>query len=434
MSTALHKGVDRRGGFTLVEMLVVITIIGILVALLLPALAAAREAARGTACRSNLRQFYVGLATFSDRDPMNRFCTGSYDSLRDGCVDTVGWVADLVNSGACKPQELLCPSNPGKGSEKLNDYVGGNSNTVAKEGLLDPSLLQVGACKIINGLAGNPQGQAQAVAEHLLGKGYGTNYMSVWFLARSAPRIQQTITGSGSSAVVVHYYPTTSSITPSYLAAIKGLGGTQGPLSRSRLDNSGFSSSVVPLLADSNVGDAKEAFLATTIPGFMSAGHRLVETSSDGPCLRDAVVSGGVGRLAAWGADSTGPVTIYDSSVPSVPPYSGNVYFQEQPPKGQPLVYPYNHLQDYRDIGPVHGSGRGGAANVLFGDGSVKTFSDQNGDGFLNPGFVIPTSATPAEIAGIGYADSIIELPPAQIFSGVFLDKFAGKENLDQAN
>jgi prepilin-type N-terminal cleavage/methylation domain-containing protein/prepilin-type processing-associated H-X9-DG protein len=434
MSSTLRYRVFRRGGFTLVEMLVVIAIIGILVALLLPALAAAREAARSTACKSNLRQFYVGLATFSERDPMNRLCTGAYDSLRDGCVDTVGWVADLVNSGACKPQELLCPSNPAKGSEKLNDYVGGNSNTVAKEGLLDPTLLQVGACKIINNLAGNAPAQAQAVAEHLLGKGYGTNYISTWFLVRSAPRIQQTVTGSGSSAVVVHFYPTSNSINPSYLSAIKGLGGTQGPLTRSRLDNSGFSSSVVPLLADGNVGDAKEAFLATTIPGFLPAGHRLAESFADGPCLRDAQLTGGVGRLAAWGANTTGPVIIYDSSVPTVPPYAGNIYFQEQPPKGEPLIYPYNHLQDYRDIGPVHGSGRGGSANVLFGDGSVKTFGDQNGDGYLNPGFVVPPSATPAEIAGIGYADSIIELPPAQIFSGVFLDKFSGKENLDQSN
>lgn len=434
MSTTLHKCVARRGGFTLVEMLVVITIIGILVALLLPALAAAREAARATACKSNLRQFYVGLATFADRDPMNRLCTGAYDSVRDGCVDTVGWVADLVNTGACKPQELLCPSNPSKGSEKLNDYVGGNSNTVPKEGLLDTSLLQVGACKIINGLVGNAPAQAQAVATHLLGKGYGTNYVSSWFLVRSAPRVQQTITGSGSSAVVVHFYPTTRSISPSFLAAIKGLGGTQGPLSRNRLDQSGFSASVIPLLGDANVGDVKEAFLATSIPGFLPAGHRLCESFTDGPALRDASVSGGIGQLAAWGSDSTGPVTIYDSSVPTVAPYLGNVYFQEQPPKGEPLIFPYRHLQDYRDFGPVHGSGRGGSCNVLFGDGSVKTFNDQNGDGYLNPGFVIPPSATPAEISGIGYADSIIELPPAQIFSGVFLDKFSGKENLDQAN
>jgi prepilin-type N-terminal cleavage/methylation domain-containing protein/prepilin-type processing-associated H-X9-DG protein len=56
----------RPAGFTLVELLVVIAVVGILIALLLPAIQAARESARRTSCTSNMRQLGVALATYHD--------------------------------------------------------------------------------------------------------------------------------------------------------------------------------------------------------------------------------------------------------------------------------------------------------------------------------------------------------------------------------
>ena len=135
-----------RSGFTLVELLVVIAIIGVLIALLLPAVQAAREAARRTQCTNNLKQF--GLAMQNYHDVHKFFPAGSLDTglsvharLLPYMEETAvhGLVrfdrpynhADNLAAFNARVETFLCPSDSGS---SVPANAGGPNNYYGNQG------------------------------------------------------------------------------------------------------------------------------------------------------------------------------------------------------------------------------------------------------------------------------------------------------------
>lgn len=100
MKTRLFpKSIARDRGFTLIEMLVVIAVIGLLAALIFPAVSRMREIARSAQCTSNLRQLYTAVMTYSSANRGRLPYAASHDyyhhdhgwQIADGS-DRIGWV------------------------------------------------------------------------------------------------------------------------------------------------------------------------------------------------------------------------------------------------------------------------------------------------------------------------------------------------------
>ena len=88
--------VPRRRGFTLVELLVVIAIIGILIALLLPAVQAAREAARRMMCANHLKQLALGALNYESSNKNFPICISHLDVDTKAEWNGISWMVGIL--------------------------------------------------------------------------------------------------------------------------------------------------------------------------------------------------------------------------------------------------------------------------------------------------------------------------------------------------
>ncbi|WP_417737817.1 DUF1559 domain-containing protein [Rosistilla oblonga] len=355
----------KRRGFTIIEMLVTLTIIGVLASLLLPATNMAREAARQTQCANNLRQMGTALLARAEQDK-GRLCSGSFDWANDGAVTDIGWVADLVRDGIA-PSEFRCASNPSQISAAYRDLIemsvadAGNEACAPRLGKapvtqIDGTIAKNYALTIVDeNLAASGADRIAVLTRDVYDRGFNTNYAASWFLVRGGVRLDDSgnldPADAGCSTDIDHPNVTT------------------GPLTTKQIASARAPSYTIPLLCDAKSNEA-----LTTDFGDRLGGEPMTRTM--------------VG----------GAITISGLATPSFAAGTARAGAS-----GWWKVWNKETLQDYRGMFPLHR----GICNVVMADGSVKQLFDENEDGFINNGF--PQNSD--------FQSGVIEAAPLQLAS-----------------
>jgi prepilin-type N-terminal cleavage/methylation domain-containing protein/prepilin-type processing-associated H-X9-DG protein len=342
-----------RRGFTLVELLVVVAIIGLLVSILLPSLSAARNSAQAAGSASNLSSFGRGFMIHATEDKSSRLSTGAFDHLRDGDSRKVGWVADLLRVKVANPGKALDPANASQVNEKVADYIGA-TNVGKGNGTRWKTKTTVHF-----GASDGPTDMASATPAKkfkLWEDGYNTNYATTWHFSRGD--VNAGTDGKINTDLKMNPVSADPSKCP--------LDG-DGPLSEKKLTGGGVGRDRIALMGASRNGDGADALVTTDIfnkfeeffgtgQKIITSGAILVESFTDGMnCpFEDATLGGTAGEK----------------------------------------------IHEINDIVPIHGSRKtqvgsntlltSGYAQVLFADGHVAKVVDEGGfednpDSWLGP-------------------------------------------------
>lgn len=373
---------ERRSGwtFSLTDLFVVTLALTVVVALATPLVRSARDRARSEQCRDNLKELALGLHSFSTTNVQEQYTTGVWDYRSSGCMTEYGWVADLNKIGAAIPGDRLCPSNPLRGTASLRDvYYAKTSDAI---GGCDPARLVEGVCGGPEFGAPNSHARAAFIGTRLLSDGLNTNYSPSWFLVSTGTALV------GRTDRVVSFRTSV------------GL----GSLTARRAENSLVPMSFVPMIGDGSSGDesSKLPFDASDADGTyrrasLAKDSLLTAVCGKGPAyVEDALIRFLEDEAETRDVDVT--VQVAAERVGSFAPPTG--------PRGNS-----RYLQDTRHWRAIHG----GTLNVAMCDGSVISLTDRNGDGYVNPGFVQPSSAASRRI---GYAMGPSECDPFEFYSG----------------